>query len=94
MQPEPWHLSTRYAATPVSSVAAVHARSMRLSDIGVAVRAPGAVGGCVAEAGETTVTSFATLLAELRSPPPDTIAELVTLAGAALDTATVKVTIG
>src|SRR2546428_13199901 len=50
VHPLPWQRSTRYPATPTSSVEAVHARLIWLLLAAVAVRFDGAVGGVVSGA--------------------------------------------
>jgi hypothetical protein len=63
-------------------------------ELAVAVSPPGAVGACVSVVLEMSVTSLALLFVVLVSPPPLTVAVFVTLAGAVLETVTVRVMAG
>jgi hypothetical protein len=60
--------------------------------IAEAVSVPGAEGGVVSGV-VIDVTSLAVLFVVFVSPPPDTVAVLVTLEGALLETFTVSVTL-
>ena len=73
------------AAIPTTRRSATITAHPNVDIVGIGTTVPG---------GTIVVGSLAASLVVLLSPPPETVAELVTLAGAVLDTFTVSVSAG
>ena len=58
LHPVPWQRSTRYPVTPTLSVDAVQLRLIWVLLTAVAVRLPGALGGCVSGDGVVALAVF------------------------------------